>query len=618
MYKIILSVLLIISLGLIVYSNSLSGELLWDDLLLVKDNIYIRSWTKLGKVFTEDIGAGAATKYNFYRPLQMTTYMIDYSLWGLNVAGYHLTNTLLHILVALSIYWLITVLYDNKLLSFLTATLFVIHPIHTEAVAYISGRADCLATLFILLCLILYIEQHKLKSIGLYLVMLLSYILALLSKEYSLILFALLLLYCYSFEKRLRRREVLPILGISFIYILVRTAALKILPSYTPHNTTLFQRMPGFFVAITDYLRLLISPSNLHVGYGERIFNFGEPKAIFGIVILFLLSFFVFRKRRSNKLVFFSTAWFFITLLPVSNLYPVNAYMAEHWLYLPSIGFFLILADKLCLIYRVKRFRIFTALFIISLLAFYSYLTIRQNGYWKEPIAFYNRTVKYIPDDRRIYDNLGNAYENIGRYEEAIASFNKALEINPNYAGTYYNLGNVYKALGNIEEAVASYKKALQINPKFAEAYNNLGNVYANIGKKEEAIALYNKALEINPDYAGAYYNLGITYQAIGNYEKAMTLYKKALQINPKFAEAYYALGNLCSTIGKYEEAISLYKMALKINPKFAMAHNNLAVAYYYEGQFNLAILHHNKAIELGHKPDPDFLELLRPYRKYK
>jgi len=571
-------------LGLLVYSSSLNGEFLWDDHLLVKDNIYIRSWTKLGKVFTEDIGAGAATRYNFYRPIQMTTYMMDYSIWGLNVVGYHLTNTLLHILVALSIYWLITLLYDNKLLSFLTTTLFVIHPIHTEAVAYISGRADSLAALFMLICLILYIKQHRLKSIGLYFLMLLSYILALLSKEYSLILPALLLLYCYSFEKRPRRHEVLSILGISFIYILVRTAALKILPSYTPYNTTLLQRMPGFFVAITDYLRLLILPSNLHVGYGEKVFNFGEPKAILGIVILFLLSFFVFRKRRSNKLVFFSTAWFFITLLPVSNLYPVNAYMAEHWLYLPSIGFFLILADKLCLIYRIKRFRIFTALFIISLLAYYSYLTIKQNGYWREPIAFCERTIKYIPNDRRIYDNLGNAYENIGRYEKAIASFNKALEINPNYAGTYYNLGNVYKALGKYDEAIALYKKALKLDSNFVYAYNNLGNVYT----------------------------------ALGKYDEAITLYRKALQVNPNYTDAYYNLGNLSRTVGNHKEAIALYKMAIEINPKFAIAHNDLAVAYYHEKQYELAIQHYDKAIEFGHKPDPEFLELLRPYRKYK
>ncbi|GAF76422.1 unnamed protein product, partial [marine sediment metagenome] len=146
----ILAIVLIIILGFVVYSNSLNGKFIWDDEYLIKNNVYIRSFSYLPKIFSEDIGTGAEKKYYFYRPLQMITYMIDYSLWKLNVRGYHLTNTLLHILAALTIYWLINILFGDRPLSLFASLFFVAHPIHTEAVAYISGRADPLALLFML------------------------------------------------------------------------------------------------------------------------------------------------------------------------------------------------------------------------------------------------------------------------------------------------------------------------------------------------------------------------------------------------------------------------------------------------------------------------------------
>ena len=163
---IVISVALLIVLGFVVYGNSLCGEFLYDDILLVRDNIHIKDWTQIGSIFTKSIGSGYfAGKLVSYRPLQMFTYMIDYSLYGLDVRGYHLTNTLIHILVALAVYWFINILYKKNILSLLASLLFLVHPIHTEAVSYISGRADPLAALFMLLCFIFYIKCIRLNKI---------------------------------------------------------------------------------------------------------------------------------------------------------------------------------------------------------------------------------------------------------------------------------------------------------------------------------------------------------------------------------------------------------------------------------------------------------------------
>lgn len=184
---VILSAIVIIILGFAVYANSLNGQFVWDDIHLVKENKFVKDWSNLEKLFKTDIREGAGRRGNAYRPVQMITYMIDYSVWKLNERGYHLTNTILHILVALSIYWIINIIFRDNLVSLLTAALFVVHPVHTEAVSYISGRADPLSFLFMLLAFIFYIKNLNSRSLIAFICMLLSYVCAILSKESSFI-----------------------------------------------------------------------------------------------------------------------------------------------------------------------------------------------------------------------------------------------------------------------------------------------------------------------------------------------------------------------------------------------------------------------------------------------
>lgn len=681
--KIITQIIIIIILGFIVYSNSLKGEFIYDDLILIRDNQYIRAFHYLPEILSKDMGEGGSAKFYFYRPIQTLAHMLDYSFWKFNVKGYHLTSVLLHVLAALAIYWFINILYGKWLLSFFTSLLFVAHPINTEAVCYISGLSDPLSLVFMVACLIFYIKSLYSKNMALYILALLSFVFALLSKENAVILPLLILLYHYAFGKNLKIKKLILFFGILIAYILLRLTILGSLVRSPLTIAGLLERVPLFFAAVVDYLRLLLLPFDLHMEYGNKLFKITDIKVILGLIISSALIIFAFIKRKNNAMLFFAIAWFFITLLPVSNIYPIaNSFMREHYLYVPALGFFLILSGLLCYPLKNKILAFFLRLCTIALLIFYSYLTVKQAEYWKEPTAFYTRTLKYVPDNELMYTNLGVIYFSAGKMRDSFAAFQKLAEINPNNAGAYNGLGIVYNVTGEREKAIAMFKKAITLDPRFIYIYYNFAKVFFATGKTEEAIALYKKIIEINPKAAEAYYSLGKIYKdskekalvmfqqaieadpdylqayielsklynSIGKTDEMASLYKKAVARHLEYFDAYYAIGNTYYELKKYREAISLYKKAAKIrlgsaatylglgnaycslgrnkvairffkkaielNQNFGLAYNNLAVVYYYSKQYALANKQCDRAVELGYKVEPKFLELLKPHRK--
>ncbi|MGD2278660.1 MAG: tetratricopeptide repeat protein [Candidatus Omnitrophota bacterium] len=610
----IIAVILITILGFAVYANSISGKFVLDDKIFIVNNIYIKHWAGLPKLFTEDVGAGSGEKFGFFRPIQMVSYAVDYSVWKLNEKGYHITNILLQVLVALSIYWLITILFGDRYLSLLTAALFIIHPIHTEVVAYIAGRVDSLPLLFTLLCFILYIKQLDRGGIVLYMLMVSAYILAVLSKESALALPALLLLYHYTFRKKINFKLFISIMGIASVYFVFRVMILESLSKETAIFAELFQRLPGSFHAFARYIQLLLLPLGLHHDYGKKFFSITDPVALLGVLMFIFSVIYAFRIRNKNKLVFFSITWFLLALLPVANIYPLHSYMAERWVYMSSIGFFLIIAHFLLSLLRTRNYRYLSIALIGGLVIFYSALTINQNRHWKDAITLYKRTLSLVPGSLKARNNLANNYCAMGRYEEAAVLLKEAIEIDPTYGEAHVNLGNIYGILREYDKAIAQYKKALEIDPYDERAWFNLGNVYSFTGRLEDAEIAYENAIRIDPNYVKPYRNLGITYSRLGKKEEAVDALKKAIELNPYDPKAYNSLGIVYVSMGRYEEAITVYKKALELNPDFSVAYNNLAVAYYHDGQYARAVEACDRALELGARVNPEFLRRLKQY----
>ncbi|MFH1753538.1 MAG: phospholipid carrier-dependent glycosyltransferase, partial [Candidatus Omnitrophota bacterium] len=229
----IICIISIAALGLAIYCNSLGGKFIWDDIPIIRDNAYIRDVSHIKDIFTKSVIAGAGKEGGFYRPVYIATYLLNHSMSGLSTAHIHLTNIVLHIITALAVLWLVNILSGDKALSLLTGMLFLAHPVHTEVVSYMSGRVDSLVTLFVLLALIFYIKSLREKSALLYAAMIVSYTLAMMTKENALIFPILVALYHYSFRNRdgkIRRYTFFPIIAVSLIYFLVRLALFKAAP----------------------------------------------------------------------------------------------------------------------------------------------------------------------------------------------------------------------------------------------------------------------------------------------------------------------------------------------------------------------------------------------------
>ncbi len=204
-----------------------------------------------------------------------------------------------------------------------------------------------------------------------------------------------------------------------------------------------------------------------------------------------------------------------------------------------------------------------------------------------------------------IHNNLGLAYDRIGKYEEAIRELNEALRLNPDYIEVHNNLGVTYDRMGMPEEAVNEIKEALKLNPDYTEAHCNLGNIYARSGRYEEAAGELQEALRINPELAIAHNNLGNIYALQKRNEEAIKEFREALRINPDYAPAHNNLGNAYAEAGRFDDALREFQEALRLDPEFPEAHLGMGLAYYAGNSFERAALAMIHAVYLS----PDFIE---------
>jgi len=581
-----IAILLIIIAGLGIYCNTLQNEFVWDDFVLIGNNDYVKDWRYLPQILTSSLYCNKNPNLikldkessDFYRPLQTIFYLVDHTVWKLNYAGYHLTNMLLHILTAILLYGLVALISNNHKASFAAALLFVCHPIHTQAVTYIAGRADVLAGLFLLLMLILYVKE-------LYVAALASLALALLSKEISLIFPLILLAYEVSFraEKRTIKynlvRRLGPFFALSFVYVLTRFTLLNFATG------SVFRARADFYVRLVtapriavEYIGLLFFPLKLHMyRYITVSRSMLDIRVIIAVIVLACLFAAMYMSRRRSAIIFFGMLWFFILLFPVLGVFAaLNAQMAEHWLYLPSMGFFMVLSSVIVRIYDIRPARILIIAVFIAAVAASSFLTFERNKDWKDDLTIYANTLKYTPSAADIHYNIGNAYLRREQFDGALAAYQESIRLKPNLVGSYINIGGIYNGRGEYEKALEVLHRAARIDPEYALIYQAMGVVNISAKSYKDAIKAYEKAIELNPKLVGGYGGLGVAYLKTGSYKKSEHYLKKALKLMPYHADLHYQLGCVYFYKGNLKKAGIEWRRALDLNPGHPAARQDL------------------------------------------
>lgn len=542
-------IIVILTLTIGIYSVSLSNDFIYDDTFTIKGNMFIRDWGNFPDLFSKTFFSRSHEES--YRPIVTLTYFLDYSVWRLNPSGYHLTNILIHSANIVLLYLFLLSLSLDRKIAFFSALLFAVHPVQAEAVNAISFREDLLVVFFLLPAFLLFLKIYTnsgigwIKRLALYLLSLLLYLLALLSKEMAVVFPLFLIGYYFCFTEQKQERNLFISLFIGYAAITIGYLFLYFGPFNNPNPTAISTL--GFFIRIltlpkilVSYLLLILFPWELNADY---VIKFSSSLFEFSVLFpIFILSgagvaFFVLAIKRRKEV--FGLWWFFAGLLPVMNIIPIYNVMAERYLYMPFVGISLFFSTGLIYLFRWAAnkdslklwIRVVVTLGVITLMS----RTVLRNMDWKNDFSLWSKTVVTSPESDKAHNNLGIAYVKQGLLDKAMTEYGKALEINPYHIRARNNLGVVYVKQGLLEKALAEYKAALEIDPYHAEAHNNIGDVYNKKGLLNLAMVAFKEAIRINPDFAHAHYNLGAVYDIRGLLNNAITEYKKALKINPDF-----------------------------------------------------------------------------------
>nr|KAF6498269.1 transmembrane O-mannosyltransferase targeting cadherins 1 [Rousettus aegyptiacus] len=644
------------------YGRSLQGEFVHDDVWAIVNNPDVRPGAPLGwGIFTNDFwGKGMAenTSHKSYRPLCVLTFKLNIFLTGMNPFYFHAVNVILHCLVTLVLmYTCDKTVFKNRGLAFVTALLFAVHPIHTEAVAGIVGRADVLACLLFLLAFLSYNRSVDQCCVGECFpptaspfFLLLSLFLgtcAMLVKETGITVFGVCLVYdllSLSHKQEKSSNGVIhqcspPQPG---------SPQPSSLPTHPLRENGKQQRFPhkgswsgchsplppqpkssGFPVsprAVWSMMRfltysyllafnmwLLLAPVTLSYDWQvgsiplvETVWDVRNLATILLAVVMALLSLHCLAafKRLEHKEVLVGLLFLVFPFIPASNLFfRVGFVVAERVLYMPSMGYCILFVhglSKLCTWLNRCGATTLTVSTVLLLLLF-SWKTVKQNEIWLSRESLFRSGVQTLPHNAKVHYNYANFLKDQGRNREAIYHYRTALKLYPRHASALNNLGTLTR---NTAEAKMYYQRALQLNPQHNRALFNLGNLLKSQEKKEEAITLLKDSIKYGPEFADAYSSLASLLAEQERFKEAEEIYQAGIKNCPDSSDLHNNYGVFLVDTGFPEKAVAHYQTAIKLSPNHHVAMVNLGRLYRSLGDNSVAEEWYKRALQVARKAE--------------
>jgi tetratricopeptide (TPR) repeat protein len=590
--------------ALVVNLGALTPGFIHDDHRLIEQNELIRDLSRVPDIASEGYwSVDDQSIPNLYRPLTILSFALNHAVGGLQPFGYRAVNLLLHVLVTVMVVQLCRRACGGASPGAASAApqvaglLFAVHPVHTEVLGYVVGRAELLAAAGSLGCVLLFLiararegQSPRGTHVGLAVISLACFAAGFLAKENAVIAPVLVLAADrWIVGRRIAWRYHLAGAATLLVVLGLRFAVLGGLnPGGIIHEVDnpiagapfLQGRLTAVEI-IGRYAWLLVAPLRLAIDYSfdtiPLVQGLLEPGVLVGLLLMGAWAVGLATSRRRAPVIAFSLSWMGLTLLPVANLLlPIGTILAERLLYLPSVGFCLLVAAAFQRLEsaatasggsrattRVGTLRVVAAIVLMALAA---RSTVRLRD-WRDDYSIFKAALAVHPRSVRSLFNYASACETRGEDREARRAYEKAIAIFPQFAPAHYNLAGLHARGESWSEAVRHYREALRQQPGNPRYLVNLGNSLNRTASYSEARVVLARALEADPQSSEAYTNLGAALLGLGETEAAVDAYRQSVRLDPENADYQTNLGLALQRAGRSEEAAAALKRSLALRP---------------------------------------------------
>ncbi len=622
--------ILIAALAFVLYANTLGHDYCQDDAIVIKENMYTTQGLKgipgiLNKdtfygFFKKD-GKQALVHGGRYRPLTLVLFAVEWQLFGDNPMIFHLVNIILFVLLGLLLYKVMITLLayypdkQAKLIALFTTLIFVAHPVHTEVVANIKGADEIVALLGSLAALYFTIKAYRANNMGLMGIAAIIFGLTIFAKENTITFLAIIPIALLLFGQKgkglamdkigkallytapllvavipflVKRHKVIGSGATGKVLELMNNPFLKIVDNkYVDFSAG--EKVSTIFYTLGDYLRLLVFPQPLTSDYYPHhveLMHFGDWQVILSILLYLGLFYLAVKNLRKKPLISFGVFIYFASLSIVSNfLFPVGTFMAERFLFMPSVGFSMVVATLLVSLIQKDKFTPALGILGVIILLF-SIKTITRNPAWKNDDTLFLTDVKTSKKSAKIQNAVGGTLLaeaaktkdkslQLAKAKEAVEHLNIAIKEHPNYKNAWLLLGNAYNILNQYDQSINAYKNALRVAPGYPDAINNMAITYRQAGKyfgekkndPIKAISYLKEAEKLKPNDAEVTRLLGIAYAVSGQIKQALPYMEKAFAATPNNANLALDLSMAYQQAGNMKKSAFYQQKALAIDP---------------------------------------------------